>query len=357
VEPVLIAEKRIAAWIEALLAAGRVVAPVRSDAQRDGAVRWGVVKAANEVCLGYSNMPEAPKAFFFPAAERLLAYRRARGNYNAVAETRPDVAPTVLLGVRPCDARALLLLDAVFLGGPYDDPYYRARREATLVVSLACARPRATCFCQALGSGPADRAGADVLLRPSGGDYVAEAVTPRGETWLAAFGFPPAGEAALCLAVEGEAAALARLRPGPPIEALADGLPGLYGDAVWERIAEKCLGCGACTYACPTCHCFTIEDRALTGGGERLRAWDSCQYGGFTAQASGHNPRPSGAARWRQRAMHKFDYLPRNVGRYGCVGCGRCILACPVGMDIRAVVRALADAAASAAAADEETTP
>jgi len=115
------------------------------------------------------------------------------------------------------------------------------------------------------------------------------------------------------------------------------------------------LACGTCTYVCPQCHCFNIEDRLLLDGGERVRAWDSCMYPGFTIQASGHNPRPDQAARWRQRIMHKFEYLPRNVGLYGCVGCGRCILSCPVQLDIRQVLDRVRQAAAAPETAQESS--
>jgi Fe-S-cluster-containing hydrogenase component 2 len=115
----------------------------------------------------------------------------------------------------------------------------------------------------------------------------------------------------------------------------------LYDSPIWQEIANKCIACGTCTYVCPECHCFNIEDRALADGGERVRAWDACMYTLFTQHASGHNPRPDQAARWRQRTSHKFAYLPRNVGMYGCVGCGRCVLACPVRLDIREVLRSV----------------
>lgn len=122
-------------------------------------------------------------------------------------------------------------------------------------------------------------------------------------------------------------------------------LPALFASDVWQAVSAKCLACGTCTYNCPTCHCFNIEDRQLAGGGERVRAWDSCMYPTFTQQASGHNPRPDQAARWRQRTMHKFEYLPRNVDLYGCVGCGRCIQSCPVRLDIRQVLEQVRQAA------------
>ena len=117
-------------------------------------------------------------------------------------------------------------------------------------------------------------------------------------------------------------------------------LPALFDSPVWAEVSEKCLACGTCTYNCPDCHCFNIEDRLLADGGERVRGWDSCMYPMFTQHASGHNPRPDQAARWRQRTMHKFEYLPRNVALYGCVGCGRCVQSCPVRLDIRQVLRA-----------------
>jgi ferredoxin len=113
----------------------------------------------------------------------------------------------------------------------------------------------------------------------------------------------------------------------------------LYNSDIWTKVYESCLNCGTCTYTCPTCHCFDIQDEATRDGGVRLRNWDSCMTWLFTAHATGHNPRPSGKERFRQRFMHKFKYIPvKRDGETGCVGCGRCINLCPVNLDVREIV-------------------
>jgi sulfhydrogenase subunit beta (sulfur reductase) len=150
-----------------------------------------------------------------------------------------------------------------------------------------------------------------------------------------------ADEGSAARAAEIEAKAVARLSEIEPVAGIEAMLPALFENAVWAEVSEKCLACGTCTYNCPECHCFFIEDRLFADSGERVRGWDSCMYPMFTQQASGYNPRPNQAARWRQRTMHKFEYLPRNVGLYGCVGCGRCVQSCPVRLDIRHVLRRL----------------
>jgi ferredoxin len=333
----------------ARLASGRrLVAPVL----RDGALRWRVPEAGDEVALEAGNTPDSPKAALFPQTEGMMRFGRARDRYADVEAAAIDETPTVLLGVRPCDARSFLMLDRVFLEGPYRDVYYAARRENTLIIALACRRPRASCFCHAFASGPYDRSAADLFMRDAGDAWLIEAVTDRGHDMLGSLGdmLTPADESHLAAAGEIEARAVERLRPIEPVAGIEDTLRGLFDSPMWAEIAEKCVACGTCTYLCPECHCFTIEDRLRAGDGERVRTWDSCMYPTFTLHASGHNPRPDGAARWRQRTLHKFAYLPENVGLYGCVGCGRCVQACPVRLDIRDVLRRVREVASAVSA-------
>jgi sulfhydrogenase subunit beta (sulfur reductase) len=349
VELSILPKAELASFVAALLAERRVVAPVR----RDGDLAYAAIASPEEAVLRFPNTRASCKAAFFPQVECLVRYERALDRYNEATATPLDTTPTVLLGARPCDARSLLLLDGVFGNGQYSDPYYLARREHTVVVSLACDRPRQTCFCHWFGSGPYDPAGSDVLVREAGEAYTVEAVSERGRAFLAGCALAPASEADRARAAEIEAQAASRLGPAEPVEGIQEALAGLFESPVWREVSETCLACGTCTYVCPECHCFNIDDRVLPDGGERVRAWDSCMYPGFTQHASGHNPRPDQAARWRQRTMHKFDYLPRNVGLYGCVGCGRCVQACPVGIDIRAVLGSVRQAAAVAQDAGE----
>jgi len=125
---------------------------------------------------------------------------------------------------------------------------------------------------------------------------------------------------------------------GPSTEGLKENLDEMYDDPFWDELHLRCLGCGVCTYLCPTCHCFDIVDEGNGAAGQRLRNWDTCQFALFTHHTSGHNPRPTGRERMRQRVMHKFNYFVSNFGDIACVGCGRCVRECPVNLDIRAVI-------------------
>ncbi len=331
----ILSQDRLMAVASRLMQRYRFIAPAR----RQGETRYDVLISPGEIVLDYRNTAKAPKGVFFPQAECMVRFEQQLDRFNEAREVPLDTTPTVLYGVRPCDARSFLLLDRIFLGQQYLDPYYRARRENTLVIGLACDHPRQTCFCHAFGSGPYDRSGSDILLRRAGDAYLAEAASERGAGLLSELDLPLAEAQHLEQAAESEAQALARLSEIEPIAGIEKMLPTLFDSPVWAEVSEKCLACGTCTYTCPECHCFNIEDRLLAHGGERLRGWDSCMYPTFTQQASGYNPRPDQGARWRQRTMHKFEYLPRNVALYGCVGCGRCIQSCPVRLDIRQVLR------------------
>lgn len=328
--------------IATLMRQHRVLAPV----SRLGAIAFAPLDEASEAILDYSNTACSPKSAFFPQVEPLMRFERQPGNYNEVTSVLLDTTPTILFALRPCDARAFTLLDRIFEQEPYVDPYYRLRRRNTLVMSLACSKPRRTCFCHALGGGPYDSTGSDILMREADGDYILEGISERGEDLLAGLGLATASSDALARAEEVQAAAMERLADMAPVSGIEMALANLFEHpTLWQRVSETCLACGTCTYSCPACHCFNIDDRVFARSGERVRAWDSCMYPGFTVQASGNNPRPDQAARWRQRVMHKFAYLPRNVGMYGCVGCGRCVLSCPVRLDIRNVLSMVREAA------------
>ena len=275
------------------------------------------------------------KEFFLPPAETLLYFRRD----GSAQKELFDEERRILVGVRPCDAKTVQLLDRVFLADP-SDPYYRARRETTLILAFACPQPEMNCFCRELGDGPDRVNGADGLLFDRGDRLELLAVTPALDAL-----FRPHEHPAREIASAQELRAPEQEAERLPLAELFERLPGLIQDSrLWSRIESTCVGCGACSYLCPTCHCFDISDQVYGRVGKRLRTYDSCMFPAYTLEASGHNPRSSGLERWRQRLMHKFRYTPELTGEVGCTGCGRCIDCCPSKIDIREVIRNAAGA-------------
>jgi len=300
------------------------------------------------------NTRRPPKELFFPASQTLLTFRQ--GDEGAeITEVTPESAscePRLLVGVRPCDAAALSLLDLVFSReySGYDDPYYRAARSATPVISLLCAEPLEGCFC---GDAPAvDLASpaADVALTDLGDRYFAEAKSEAGQELVAAGEglFGEAADAARAARDQAAADLRSRTAEGLPLEGMRETLRELHESPVWRELSQKCLRCGVCSFLCPTCHCFDIQDEALGSGGYRYRCWDTCQFTDFALMTSGENPRRDPAERLKQRICHKFEYLPDRTDTVFCVGCGRCVRLCPVGMDVRETMAAFAEEAAPA---------
>jgi ferredoxin len=276
----------------------------------------------------------------------MLRFDFGADSANQVAEVPADVQPTVLFGVRPCEARSLALLDRVFLGQEYQDPYYAQRREATAIVALGCTSAAPTCFCTTVGGAPDDHTGADLFLYPDDGGFVVDVVTDRGEALLAGFDLPEADAQTIERAERSARETADAIPKLGGLERIGPDAISVFDDPSWEAVAQRCLGCAACAYLCPTCHCFDIQDEVLDEQGRRVRNWDCCMFPVFTLHASGHNPRDERQQRVRQRMMHKFVYFVENFGAAACVGCGRCVRVCPAGNDIRRWLRTLADACA-----------
>ncbi|MCE5333986.1 MAG: 4Fe-4S dicluster domain-containing protein [Desulfobacteraceae bacterium] len=284
----------------------------------------------------------SPKGVVFPSSAELFRYTKtkARGGKSSM-ELKPgtEFEPALIFGTRPCGARGFTIFDRVYTGGKFNDPYYRAARENTLIVTLACEGPENTCFCNWVGSGPDDPTGSDVLATPVEGGFVLESVSERGEALLESPLLQPA-EARTAEADSVKSRARAELPPARDISAAPQSIRALFDNQkFWDEVSSKCLSCGACTYLCPTCYCFTITDEDHGDSGKRLRSWDNCMSYQFSLEASGHNPRPTKAHRLRNRVGHKFSYYPQlHEGLLACCGCGRCIRSCPVSMDIREIV-------------------
>jgi ferredoxin len=269
----------------------------------------------------------SPRALFQPMTHYYLRFEDrpdAEASFNDY-----DASPRVVLGMRPCDIAALDAHDRVFA----ESESYRALRDATIIVGVLCSRREATCFCDSLGGDPHERAGMDVVVYTQGKGFVVSAETERGESLLAGATFASASSMSKPEFEE-------RDHPRLDTEGLVDALEGLEAmpederPGVWDDIAFACVNCRVCTYACPTCHCFTVTDEVKGTEGGRATVWDSCQNRLFTKEASGHNPRDSKVARVRQRILHKYLYYPRVHDALMCSGCGRCIAACPTGRNI-----------------------
>ena len=290
----------------------------------------------------YFNTRLSPKSIIYPQSEIMFEYEldESKEDHHILKETDTDYPPRAIIGIRPCDAAAFLLVKRNFDTPEYKDPYWIKSYEATTFVGLACNNPQTTCFCTSAGSGPFYEKGLDLLLVDMGDYYFAKIITLKGKSFLeaACWNTEADGNAAEQIKIIKQEAE-AKITSSIATDKLKDKTTtDLFDAPFWEEVAFACINCGACTYACPTCWCFDIQDEVNGYSGIRMRNWDSCMFPLFTLHASGHNPRNTGAQRVRQRFMHKLKYY---VDQYDngiqCVGCGRCIRLCPVNIDIRKV--------------------
>jgi len=327
-----IKKKDIAGFLDNILTEYKVFAPVT----RDERVVFEEIGAGSEAILDYQNTPMPPKGILFPQTERLFSYRSTKEIPDIVVPSFEE-KQQLIFGIRPCDARSFTILDTVF-DGDVKDPYYVNRRANTVMISIGCTKPQATCFCTSVGGGPFSEEGSDLLMIDCGDEYVVKVASDKGTRLLEKRGFEDAGKDKLAFVEEVIKKAEASMGPEVETDGLKEKLDKSFNDSIWMQVTDKCLGCGLCTYFCPTCHCFDIVDETVGSAGERIRIWDSCMFPLFALQASGLNPRPTVKERFRQRIMHKFSYMMDDYGKIGCVGCGRCVTECPVNLDIRQVL-------------------
>ncbi|MDY6827610.1 MAG: 4Fe-4S dicluster domain-containing protein [Bacillota bacterium] len=288
-----------------------------------------------KVNLEAVNSTVSPKDIFLPREETYLHYS-CRGEMLDLEDVESD-EPVTAFALHPCDLKAIEMIDRVFLNQDPPDALYKKRRENTTVVALACRRPDPYCFCGVFGIDPTDAPGADVMAYLTEKGLLLEGRTAKGKILL--------DKAAPLLEVEADETNITvdvkTQDFGLQVGGLPEDLQERFNDPVWDDLFRSCLGCGICTYVCPTCYCFDVEDYGHEEGGERFRCWDSCMFGHFTQMAGGHNPRPSRKERVRQRFMHKLCYYPETYGEIACVGCGRCLRSCPVNLDIVQAIKVL----------------
>lgn len=289
------------------------------------------------------NTARSPKDLFFPQVENLVGFR-VTGKQIDLIETRDETEPFVLFGVRACDVKSFDILDRVFLSKPCDT-YYKSRRENATIVSLACKRPAETCFCNNFGV-DAGEPGGDVSCWITGGDIYLRENTEKGKRLMDSI---PVLEECGDEAVERAKNELKKVMEKLPLKSLSlerfkeENTLSLFNDGRWAKLSESCLGCGSCTFVCPTCQCYDIKEFKNGNEVRRFRCWDSCMYSDFTKMSAGQ-PRPTQKERFRQRFMHKLVYFPaNNDGVYGCVGCGRCLIRCPISMNIAKVIKTLGE--------------
>jgi ferredoxin len=313
-----------------------------TDEQAPGA--YGLVQRDDAALFGYAVGPQSWKQELLPPRLRLWQARREDGSL-AVEEETSAAEPTAFVGVRPCELAAIAIQDRVFLGGSFQDRDYATRRADVFLVAVECGSPSALCFCGSLGTGPGASEGFDVALTElleGEHRFLVRAGSTAGEAVLAELPTHPATREDVDAAGLVVAAAAretgARFEAGGVHDLLLDNLDS----PVWDAVAERCLTCGNCTLVCPTCFCTHVEDTSSLDGANaaRERVWDTC-FSVRYAEMHGGNTRPSPRARYRQWLTHKLATWEDQFGTLGCVGCGRCIAWCPVGIDIRAEVEAI----------------
>jgi sulfhydrogenase subunit beta (sulfur reductase) len=316
---VAVPSNKLLEMLKSLMGEYRLVAPVNDGSS----IVFKVVNKAEDIVLDDSIAYKSPKEFLFPQVEQIMVFTKDGGLENK------NFAPkTVIFGIRPCDLEAIKVMTAVFTQGKYVDAYFEQKLKNTVLIGLGCKSEKSGCFCAQRGINKGYSNACDLFFTNDGGSFTAEVITDKGESIINRFNFekvsPPEVKEAETDDVE-------------LLEINADENT-VFNKIDWGKISEKCIGCGTCTYICPTCHCFAFRDTVENGDAVRYKCWDSCMYPKFTLHASGHNPRASKKERYRQRIMHKYLYVKENFGYTACTGCGRCIRSCPAGMNIKSVI-------------------
>jgi len=300
----------------------------------------------NALCLDRpANSP--PKSVIYPQSDVLFSYEYKKETddpkkVSVEIATQMNYPKAVIFGCRPCDAMGFTIYDRVFIESNGPDTYYQRRRDKTTIITLSCPAPSAGCFCTALGNGPANKEGSDILMTGLENGFLLEPVSEKGKAILGMPGIEDGSQYIEEARKKQQQAHDAVKKPFPSISYTKISRKRFDLDEFWQKAVSKCVSCGACTFLCPTCYCFNFTDEQTLESGERIRSWDACMFYHFTLEASGHNPRATRFLRYRNRVGHKFLFYPEKYnGVIACSGCGRCIRYCPVSVDISEIVSQL----------------
>lgn len=335
--------EKIDLFFEAVASKQKLYLPVTNSSKKANFELWQKGKVLSEEL----KTVRSAKDFFFPKAERLVNYK-VNGKEIVVEDPRKEVEDFVVFGVRSCDAKSFEIIDNVYLNMSPVDTYYKNRREHGTIITLACNEPAQTCFCSTYKIDTANPTG-DVSCWKTDGKFYFEANSEKGKALI---------EQVKSVLAESDSSAVENCKK--QIAEKIEKLPfahldlsklekhemlKMFNSKIWEQVSEACLGCGTCTYICPTCMCFDVRDfKKNDGNVEQVRCWDSCMYNDFTQMAA-ENPRHTQKERSRQRFMHKLMYYPMaHEGVFSCVGCGRCLESCPINMNIVKVIKAYNEA-------------
>lgn len=338
-----IAKDKIDSLFELIGSKQPLYLPVDNNSGKADFARWEKGTKLSESL----KTTRSAKDFFFPKTEHMVSYE-LNGQEVKVVDPRKEVEDFVIFGVRACDAKGFTAIDNVYLNMDPVDSYYKNHREHGTVIVLACNDPAKTCFCSTFGidaSLAASPAGGDVSCWLADGKYFFQANTDKGKKFIenAKAALTDSADAAV-EEVKKDIKAKVEAQPFAHLDLSkfqGKDMLKIFNSKVWDKVSEPCVGCGTCTYVCPTCMCFDVRDFDTGNGVRQIRCWDSCMYNDFTQMAA-ENPRHTQKERSRQRFMHKLMYYPMaHEGMYSCVGCGRCVENCPVNMNIVKVIKAI----------------
>ncbi len=322
----VISQEQLNLWLADLLKQTVVVAPI----EKHGKIQYQEINSISQIVWDFTRPELPPRNWVIPMTEPILFIEQG----PTTVLKQPDLPhEKILFGLRPCDSRSFKVLDALFWDKEPADPQYARHRQALTLIGLACPEMWDSCFCTVVGGAPDDTEGLDILLTRIDDGFAVQAITEKGQALVSGLDL---------LQWSGVPADPSEARGLPKLHESAEWA-AVFKDVFWKELSHACLSCRVCSFVCPTCRCYDVRDEviAICPNGkvyERLRAWDTCTSMGYRRIAGGHNPRETQVKRLKNRFYCKFMYYPEDFGVLGCVGCGRCIDACPAGIDILEVV-------------------